>query len=468
MALGRRRRKVYSAMDSFTPADHGEAVAAFRHGVIGALLTRGELDHGELSRSFRALAKERFRPPGADATRSFAIATLERWYYAYRAGGLTALRPRRRSDSGRGRALDPALRALLCDIRREHPSASVPLILRTLEADGRLRRGQLAPSTLRRVYREEGLDRIALQGGAGPRIRLRWQTSLPDALWHGDVCHGPTILVAGKRTPVRVHGLMDDYSRFVVALEAHAAEREEDMLHVFVRAMRRHGKPDALYLDNGATYRGEILRLACARLGVGLIHARPYDPQARGKMERFWRTLRANVIDHLGEVGSLHDINVRLGAFLDAHYHDAPHAGLMGQAPLSAYSPSERMPKALDDTELRDAFTVRVRRRVRRDTTFSLEGDTFELAHGFLAGRLVTVAYCALDAPLAPWVELENKRYPAERVDPQRNARRARPPRREPPTPTNGAVPFDPPKALLDEVCGRTPRHEEEDDDAIF
>ena len=81
---------------------------------------------------------------------------------------------------------------------------------------------------------------------------------------------------------------MDDASRYVVALEAHHTEREVDMLGLFVRALRRHGKPDALFLDNGSTYRGDTLATACARLGITLVHARPYDPQARGKMERFW------------------------------------------------------------------------------------------------------------------------------------------------------------------------------------
>ncbi len=420
-----------------------------------------------MANAIRDLSKQRVRPPGANSSRTYSVATLERWYYAFTKGGLTALRPGRRCDRGRGRDLEPAVRALLCDIRREHPAASVPLILRTLEADGRLRKKQIAASTLRRIFREEGLERIALESALGPRTRLRWQTSLPDALWHGDVCHGPTILVAGKRTPVRVHGLLDDYSRYVVALEAHTSEREEDMLHLFVRAMRRHGKPDALYLDNGSTYRGDILRLACARLGVSLLHAKPYDPQARGKMERFWRTLRANVLDHLGEVGSLHDINVRLGAFLDAHYHAAPHAGLLGKAPLSAYSPSERETKPLDDCDVREAFTVRVRRRIRRDTTFSINGELFELEQGFLAGRLVTVAYCALDAPLAPLVDVEGKLYVAHRVDPERNAHRARPPRRDTPPTASGSIDFNPPKALLDALCGRT-TEDAEDEDELF
>jgi transposase InsO family protein len=72
--------------------------------------------------------------------------------------------------------------------------------------------------------------------------------------------------------------------------------------------------PDALYLNNGATYSGNALRLGCERLGVTLIHAAPYDAPARGKMERFWRGLREDVLDWTGGITSLHDVAVRLSA----------------------------------------------------------------------------------------------------------------------------------------------------------
>lgn len=94
------------------------------------------------------------------------------------------------------------------------------------------------------------------------------------------------------------------------------------MLALMVKAMRDTGRrPGALYLDNGSTYRGEVLQTLCARLGVGLLHAEAEDPQARGKMERFWRTLREGCVDHLGTPRSLHDVQVRLLAFLGQHYH---------------------------------------------------------------------------------------------------------------------------------------------------
>jgi transposase InsO family protein len=442
-------------MDELTPKDHREAVAIFRSEIIGALVRR-ELTRGELGAALKTLSQQRFRPPRSSRTRTFSIPTLERWYYAYRSGGLEALRPRPRKDRGRAQQLTPEQRALLLEIRREHPAASVPLILRTLVADGRLTKGEVSPPTVRRLYREHGLERLPAR--EGKKMRLRWQAERPGALWHGDVCYGPSIRTDGKMVPVRIHGLIDDASRYVVALEAHHTEREIDMLAVFVRALRRHGPPDALYLDNGSTYRGDHLRTACARLGISLLHARAYDAPARGKIERFWKTLRAGCLDFLGTLSSLHDVNVRLWAFLDQHYHAAPHAALLGRAPAAVYHGADRPPDELDEQRLRTALTVRLRRRVRRDNTLSIEGMDYELDQGFLSGRLVTIARCLVDVAEPPWVEHEGKRLPLHRLDPVRNARR---PRRCRWTPGEKTVPFDPPGALLDRAAGRIRSTEE-------
>ena len=442
-------------MDTLSPKTHQEAVAVFRHGLIGAL-TQAQMDRGQLRAALEQLSHQRFLPPRAKTTRSYSVATLERWYYGFKKFGLTGLLPHVRKDKGRAKQLSPELRALLCDIRREYPSASAQLILRTLVADGRMDKGAASASTLRRLFAQEGLDKLSLRDGGGAKTRLRWQAERPMALWHGDVCYGPALTIDGKSRPLRIHALMDDASRHVVALEAHHTEREVDMLGLFVRALRRHGKPDALFLDNGSTYRGDTLATACTRLGITLVHARPYDPQARGKMERFWRTAREGCIDFLGSLSSLHDVNVRLLAFIDAHYHCAPHAGLFGQTPGDVFAAAPPSPSGWDEASLREALTTRIRRRVRRDTTVSIDGVDYELDQGHLAGRLVMLCRCLADLSLPPWVEFEGKRLEVHPVDPVKNSRRRRPLRRPH---LAEAVPrhtaFDPPKALLDKVTGR-------------
>jgi hypothetical protein len=265
--------------------------------------------------------------------------------------------------------------------------------------------------------------------------------------------------VAGKKLPVRIHGLLDDASRYIVTLEARHTEREDDMLALLVRAIRKHGPPDALYLDNGSTYRGDALRVACARLGITLLHARPYDPQARGKMERFWRTLRGGCLDYVRDAGSLHDVNVRLWAFVDQHYHCTAHSSLMGRTPHSTWHDAQdtRPRDDINEHRLRHALTVSDRRRVRRDSTLEVRGTTYEVEQSFLAGRVVTIGYCLIDDPPQPWVEHEGKRLPLHPVDAIRNARRRRAPVPDSPRDPRASS-FNPADSLLRKATGKSAR----------
>jgi len=437
--------------DELKPKDHAEAVAIFRAQLLGPVLCR-ELHRGELYPELERLSRIRVRPPGAPRTRHYAVPTLKRWYYAYQRQGVDGLKLRPRSDRGHGRELTKKQRKLLCDIRREYPRASASLILRTLVAEGRIEKGALTPATVNRLYRAEGLDRQTL---GVPRARRRWQAERPDALWHADVCHGPPLVIGEQKLPLRIHAILDDCSRYVVAIQAFHQEREAEMLKLLIKALRRFGAPSCLYLDNGSTYRGEALEVACTRLGARLKHAQPYDPQARGKMERFWRTLRGGCLDYLGELSSLHDVQVRLLAFLDQHYHVAPHAGLMGRIPEAVYEAGRAERKADDLTEdkLREALTVRIQRTVRKDGTIPVGGIDWEVEQGFLAGRRVTLARTLVDeAP--PWIEQEDRRYKLQLLDPVKNARRKRnyPPLK---ADTGIDIPFDPPKTLLDKMLRR-------------
>ncbi|HUR06659.1 MAG TPA: DDE-type integrase/transposase/recombinase [Nonomuraea sp.] len=428
-----------------TPKDHLEAVALFRSEVVGAL-TRRDLARGELHKELLTLSQQRLRPPKSKLARCFALSTLERWYYAYKAGGLDALKPHPRSDRGRGRQLTDEQRELICDIRREHPSASASVILRTLVDDGRLANDAVSAATLRRLFHDQGLDKVSMQDGQGRRTRLRWQAATVGGLWQGDVCHGPAIEIAGTGTkkPLRVHALIDDASRYVMAIEAHHTETEVDMLGLFCRTLRRHGYPDVLYLDNGSTYRGDALRLCCERLAITLLHPRPGDAPARGKMERFWRTLREGCLDFLPKLVTLDEANARLRTFVDG-YHRRAHSSLMGRSPDVVFAEGDagRRAERITEDMLRDALTVREKRRVRKDTTVSVDGVDWEADQGFLAGRVVTVARSFAEPGAPPWVEHEGQKWPLHRVDAVANSRRSRPSRR-PDQPSEPAAPKPP------------------------
>jgi putative transposase len=449
--------------------EHAELVARFRAEIIGALRHRA-LSRGELQQELLRLSEQLYRPPGSCRSVRFSVPTLQRWYYAYKNRGLPGLVPKPRKDRGRGRKLTKELRTLLCDIRREHPSASVPLILRTLQQGGRMTEADAKPATVRRLYVEHGLDRAHLQSQEEQPIRLRWEASCPNALWHADVCHGPTLQIAGGSFPLRIHALLDDASRFVLTIIATDNEREETMLHLLVRALRAHGRPEALYLDNGATYIGEQLSQVCMRLSITLLHAKPYDPQARGKMERFWRTLRQGCLAFLPTTPTtVHEVQQRLEAFVQQHYQNVPHASLMGSTPLLDYNDSRRTSLPVDEATLREALTTRLRRRVRNDTTLSLNGKLFELSQGYLAGKIVTVGSCILDGSQAPpFVEYEGRRFPLHLCDPKGNSRRHRKLCAAPSVPrgpAGPAVPFDPTFVPAPAPSHLVPKEDSRDDE---
>jgi hypothetical protein len=110
----------------------------------------------------------------------------------------------------------------------------------------------------------------------------------------------------------------------------------------------------------------------------------------------------------------------------------------------------------------RDALTVQARRRLRNDSTLSVDGEDWETDLGFLAGRLVTVSRCLVDVGEPPWIEHEGKRFPLQRVEPVKNGHRRRTPE-VPAQPDRARVPFDPPRALLDKALGRKACRDEEE-----
>lgn len=436
------------------PKDHAEEVALFRAQILGPVLRR-ELARGELLAELRVLAELHFRPPGSAITKTYALPTLLRWRRAYLKDGLAGLRPKSRRV-GDALALIDEDRDLLLEIRKQFPSVPANVILDTLALDGRLARGTISAQTLRRLYRGHGMTRIVRSKANRPMgERRRWEAEHAGQFWHADVCHGKSLLIDGKRVPVRIHAILDDKSRYIVALRVTDNEREVVMLELMLQSLRNFGAPKTLYLDNGSTYRGCALDTACGRLGIQLLHASPYDPQARGKMERFWRTLRQGCLDHLVNVSSLHDVQVRLTAFLVERYHKSSHAGLMGSSPAQAWD--KRKLCFHTSEQLAEALTVREPRRVRNDCTLSIGNIDWEVREAFLAGKLVTVCRSLAAPQDEPWIEQGEERFDLVPVNPVANGLLRKRRKRKPGI---DAVDFDPPGVLLERMLRRRPRHQ--------
>ncbi len=186
------------------------------------------------------------------------------------------------------------------------------------------------------------------------------------------------------------------------------------MIDLLVRAIRRYGAPRVLYLDNGSTYRGEMLELVCARLSIRLVHAKPYDPEARGKMERFWRTLREQCLMFVGSQKTHDDVQMDMQRFLDQSYHPRAHSSLLGQSPNQVWR-NARLRTVRED-ELAQALEVRRPVLVRNDGSVMHESQFFQVPKTFLCGKKAILVTSLYD-PRRVYLEFDDKRFALTRVD---------------------------------------------------
>lgn len=407
--------------------DPRRAEALFRYAVLGDLLHRN-LRRGDLKRGLAARARQVFIAPDG-RRRRIAEKTLQEWFYRFRRGGFDALRPRERCDRGKSRAIDAELEALILAMKHEDPGRSAQLIFDELRHAGRLRPDKVSLSSIRRLLRREGLS--------GPRreletpARFRWQASHAGELWQGDALHGPSLRdpAAGKDVRVKIFALIDDHSRLVPYLRADFHETQEAFLKVLLGAVLRRGRPRALLLDNHGSFTGSDVEVACARLQTRLVFARPYDGAGKGKIERFWRTLRARLLDRLDltKVKSLDDLNLRLSAWVESDYNTRPHSALSGKTALEAFEEDHEEIRWVEDASaLEEAFTHSLERSVRRDSTCQIHGKCYEVPPA-LRGRTVEIHYSLL-RPKHFWINDGRTRVGLRPVDPEANSGRSRRP----------------------------------------
>jgi putative transposase len=159
--------------------------------------------------------------------------------------------------------------------------------------------------------------------------------------------------------------MVDDHSRYALCLAACANERRTTVQGHLETTLRHYGLPDAIFVDNGSPWgdasgqRWTRLGVWLLKLGIDVLHSRPYHPQSRGKNERFHRTLAAEVFAFrrfrdLGEVQQAFD------AWRTVYNLERPHGALDHDVPASRYRPSSRaMPERLPDVEYDEHEIVR-------------------------------------------------------------------------------------------------------------
>jgi len=366
--------------------DWRETEALWRYGVIRDAVDE-RLTSGQRGVVVRELAGGIHEHPGGQR-RELSRSTVDRWVRAYRAGGFDALKPIQRKGVPRTAAV---LLEQAVALRREQPARTGAQIARILARVY----GPGAPSarTVERHLARVGVSRQVAAGA--PRVFGRFEADSPNELWVSDALHGP-VCVGPTGRPVKAicFAILDDHSRLIVAARFVAAETTLGLEGVLRAGLQARGIPQRLYVDNGAPFASGQLARVCAVLGIRLTHSAPGRPQGRGKIERFFRTLRSQMLVEVGDQPRrLEDLNALLTAWIERVYHHQAHSQT-GQPPIERFA--ARSPRYPTPDELREAFLWAEQRTVAKTATVSLHSNTYEVDPA-LTGRTIQLLFDPFD-----------------------------------------------------------------------
>lgn len=291
---------------------------------------------------------------GSNVTRLCARFGISRetghlWLRRFRAGGAASLGDRSRRPRGSPGKTDGAMETLIVELRARHPAWGGRKIKARLEHLGH--EGVPSASTVTAVLRRHGL--ISAEASSAATPWTRFEHPRPNDLWQMDF-KGP---IATRSVACHALTATDDHSRFALCVRACRDQRGETVKHELTGMFERYGLPWRILADNGAPWgvddSGAWTRLEVwlLKLGVVMVHGRPYHPQTQGKEERFRRTLNAELLRR-ADFQSVPHAQTLMDRWRDVYNLERPHEAIGLMPPASRYQPSARvMPRTLPTLE---------------------------------------------------------------------------------------------------------------------
>jgi putative transposase len=384
--------------------ERARAIGLFRYELI-----REAADPGLSSRARGRLVREiaaREHVDPAGRPRRVSRDTLDRWIRAWRRGGFDALVPDPRQSAPR---LPVEVIEMAVALKRENPARTATQVRRILRAQMGWAPGE---RTLQRHFADDPqiaavLGALAAGGPGSEAVFGRFEAERPNELWTGDALHGPTI--GGRKT--YLFAFLDDHSRAIVGHRFGFCEDTVRLAAALRPALGSRGVPDGVYVDNGSAFVDAWLLRACAKLGIRLIHSTPGRPQGRGKIERFFRTVREQFLveitgeitgepagDGVGQgrhrVTDLDELNRLFTAWVETVYHRRVHSET-GHPPLARWHAGGPFPLPTP-AALAEAFLWEAHRTVSKTALVSLQGNTYQV-DPLLVGHRVELVFDPFD-----------------------------------------------------------------------
>lgn len=362
-----------------------EEIAAFRFGVIHEFVTGAGLSTEQKRRLMLEKCERKWHIPYSHRTRISAN-TVYRWIRRYRDSGgkIQALYPLPRNDNGKSRKLDNETVCTIVEARKKQPDLPVPMMLEDLKQRCLVPKS-VGLTTVYRLLHRNGMMQI----NQAVQDRRKYEAAQPNDIWQSDVMHGPMVMVNNRQRKTYLIAFLDDHSRLIPFARFYLTEKLAAFMEAFEKALSKRGLPRKLYVDNGAAYRSHKLEFTCASLSIALIHARPYKPQGKGKIERFFKSIRSRFLPQ-ADTSSLGSLNRCFDQWLSGDYHQRKHSAT-GMTPFERFTANLACIRKAPDN-LTEHFRKAVYRTVAKDRTITLDGKLFE-APVALIGKRVLLLY---------------------------------------------------------------------------
>lgn len=300
-------------------------VALFRFSLIAPMLNNQVEDPG----AYLEMVSSRPHDVPHYGRREYSAKTIRTWLSSYRQGGLDSLLPSVRKDKGIQRSIAPALGEQILELRKEHSDFSVRLFYDELIRKGVLLQCETSYHSVYRLLKKHCLHKVSPEAKAAQKDRKKFAYDQVNRLWQGDMMAGPYLYSEGKKRATYLFAFIDDCSRIIPFARFNTSQNFNTMKTVFIEALLRRGIPQIVYLDNGKVYRSKRFHEASARLGITVAHTQVYDAASKGKIERFFRTVRERFLPLLPHpLSSLDQLNEAFFPWLEEDYHRKEHSAL--------------------------------------------------------------------------------------------------------------------------------------------
>ena len=331
---------------------------------------------------------------GECTPRQFTWRTIQTWWYYYRRYGITAAPER--SDKGTTRKVVPEQLATAIEVvlpSFHGQPRNITVVYRECIRRGLLQRERVAPNTFRRIVKK--FDLLTPLCEHSPKARLAFAKAHANDLWQADTLHGPYLDTGLRSRPIKTYLIcfIDDASRVVPHGTFYDADDTPNLIDCFQTALDKRGVPKAVYVDNGSNYASKEFATICTRLGTVLIHTPVRDGAAKGKIERFFRTVRDEFLTRdLSHIHTLRDLNAAFIEWLETIYHDRIHTTL-GMKPIDRFGLDlDRVRRLSGSPYCAELFMLEDTRKVRIDNTFSFNSRRYEAPRD-MRGKTITIRY---------------------------------------------------------------------------